>query len=30
MSRKVLLFAVLGYLLALVIPPRDLLARVRG
>lgn len=30
MGKRVIMFAVLGYLLALVIPPRDLLARVRG
>lgn len=30
MSKRVILFALLGYALALVIPPRDLVARVRG
>lgn len=30
MSRKVILFALAGWLLALVVPPRDLLARFRG
>lgn len=30
MSKKVLLFALLGYALAIVLPPRDLIAKVRG
>lgn len=30
MSKKVILFALLGYALALVLPPRDLVARFRG
>lgn len=30
MSRKIIMFAVAGWLLALVVPPRDLLARFRG
>lgn len=30
MSKRVILFALLGYLVALVLPPRDLVARFRG
>ncbi len=30
MNKKAILFFVLGWLLAVVIAPRDLLARVRG
>jgi hypothetical protein len=30
MTKRVILFALLGYALALVLPPRDLLARFRG
>lgn len=30
MGKRVIMFALAGYLLALVIPPRELLSRVRG
>lgn len=30
MSKRVVLFALLGYAIALVLPPRDLLAKFRG
>lgn len=30
MSKRVILFALLGYLVALVLPPRDLVAKFRG
>lgn len=30
MSKRVILFALLGYLVALVLPPRDLIAKFRG
>lgn len=30
MTKRVILFALLGYLVALVLPPRDLIAKFRG
>jgi hypothetical protein len=30
MSKRIIMFALLGYAIALVLPPRDLLAKFRG
>lgn len=30
MSRKVIMFFIAGWLLAVVLPPRELLARIKG